>query len=189
MNVTVVGAVLQNSWPSVWVAPTAAGVDIRSAVVGSAFSTDSVAGTAVATWPIERATTTKARSEAISAPIFRGHGATGALFTSTRVRQVCRRHRRDRHTLRVSTGTQPGRRRSAGGSPAVACRTTCGRMAGPLSTTRRSAMSDDHAIIDVHAGDDLFPLAGTWAVDPTHSALEFVARYAMFTLVRGRFTS
>jgi polyisoprenoid-binding protein YceI len=50
-------------------------------------------------------------------------------------------------------------------------------------------MSDDHAIIDVHAGDDLFPLAGTWEVDPTHSALEFVARYAMFTLVRGRFTS
>jgi polyisoprenoid-binding protein YceI len=50
-------------------------------------------------------------------------------------------------------------------------------------------MSDDHAIIDVHAGDDLFPLAGSWEVDPTHSALEFVARYAMFTLVRGRFTS
>ena len=51
-------------------------------------------------------------------------------------------------------------------------------------------MSDDHAtIIDVHAGDDLFPLAGSWEVDPTHSALEFVARYAVFTLVRGRFTS
>jgi polyisoprenoid-binding protein YceI len=50
-------------------------------------------------------------------------------------------------------------------------------------------MSDDHTIIDVHAGDDLAPLAGTWEVDPTHSALEFVARYAMFTLVRGRFTS
>jgi polyisoprenoid-binding protein YceI len=50
-------------------------------------------------------------------------------------------------------------------------------------------MSDDHTIIDVHAGDDLYPLAGTWEVDPTHSALEFVARYAMFTLVRGRFTS
>jgi polyisoprenoid-binding protein YceI len=50
-------------------------------------------------------------------------------------------------------------------------------------------MSDDHAIIDVHAGDDLFPLAGSWKVDPTHSALEFVARYAVFTLVRGRFTS
>jgi polyisoprenoid-binding protein YceI len=50
-------------------------------------------------------------------------------------------------------------------------------------------MSDDHAIIDVRAGDDLFPLAGTWEVDPTHSALEFVARYAVFTLVRGRFTS
>jgi polyisoprenoid-binding protein YceI len=50
-------------------------------------------------------------------------------------------------------------------------------------------MSDDHTIIDVHAGDDPSPLAGTWEVDPTHSALEFVARYAMFTLVRGRFTS
>jgi polyisoprenoid-binding protein YceI len=50
-------------------------------------------------------------------------------------------------------------------------------------------MSDDSAIINVHAGDDLFPLAGQWEVDPTHSALEFVARYAVFTLVRGRFTS
>jgi polyisoprenoid-binding protein YceI len=50
-------------------------------------------------------------------------------------------------------------------------------------------MSDDHTIIDVHAGDDPSPLAGTWEVDPTHSALEFVARYAVFTLVRGRFTS
>ncbi len=50
-------------------------------------------------------------------------------------------------------------------------------------------MSDDHAIIDAHAGDDLSPLAGSWEVDPTHSALEFVARYAVFTLVRGRFTS
>ena len=50
-------------------------------------------------------------------------------------------------------------------------------------------MSDDHSIINVPAGDDLFPLAGSWEVDPTHSALEFVARYAVFTLVRGRFTS
>ncbi len=50
-------------------------------------------------------------------------------------------------------------------------------------------MSDDHTIIDVHAGDDLSPLAGSWEVDATHTALEFVARYAMFTLVRGRFTS
>lgn len=49
-------------------------------------------------------------------------------------------------------------------------------------------MSDTHAIIDVHAGDDAAPLAGSWEVDPTHSALEFVARYAVFTLVRGRFT-
>jgi polyisoprenoid-binding protein YceI len=50
-------------------------------------------------------------------------------------------------------------------------------------------MSDDHTIIDAHAGDDLTPLAGSWQVDPTHSALEFVARYAVFTLVRGRFTT
>ena len=28
-----------------------------------------------------------------------------------------------------------------------------------------------------------------WELDPSHSALEFVARYAVFTLVRGRFTS
>ena len=50
-------------------------------------------------------------------------------------------------------------------------------------------MADDSTIIDAHAGDDLSALAGEWEVDPTHSALEFVARYAMFTLVRGRFTS
>jgi polyisoprenoid-binding protein YceI len=50
-------------------------------------------------------------------------------------------------------------------------------------------VSDEHSIIDAHAGDDLSPLAGSWEVDSTHSALEFVARYAMFTLVRGRFTS
>jgi polyisoprenoid-binding protein YceI len=50
-------------------------------------------------------------------------------------------------------------------------------------------MSDDSTVIAAHAGDDLSPLAGEWEVDATHSALEFVARYAMFTLVRGRFTS
>jgi polyisoprenoid-binding protein YceI len=50
-------------------------------------------------------------------------------------------------------------------------------------------VSDDHTIIDAHAGDDLSPLAGSWELDPTHSALEFVARYAVFTLVRGRFTT
>jgi len=44
-------------------------------------------------------------------------------------------------------------------------------------------------IIDIRAGDDPSPLAGSWEVDPTNSALEFVARYAVFTLVRGRFTS
>ena len=50
-------------------------------------------------------------------------------------------------------------------------------------------MPDDESIIDIRAGDDLTPLAGSWDVDPTHSSLEFVARYAVFTLVRGRFTS
>jgi polyisoprenoid-binding protein YceI len=50
-------------------------------------------------------------------------------------------------------------------------------------------MSDDQALIDVRAGDDVSSLAGSWEVDPTHSALEFVACYAVFTLVRGRFTS
>lgn len=50
-------------------------------------------------------------------------------------------------------------------------------------------MSDAPPVINAHAGDDLSSLAGEWEVDPTHSALEFVARYAMFTLVRGRFTS
>ena len=50
-------------------------------------------------------------------------------------------------------------------------------------------MSDAHTLINAHAGDDLTPLAGTWEVDPSHSALEFVSRYAVFTLVRGRFTS
>jgi polyisoprenoid-binding protein YceI len=50
-------------------------------------------------------------------------------------------------------------------------------------------MSDGHSLINAHAGDDLSPLAGPWEVDPTHSAVEFVARYAVFTLVRGRFTS
>ena len=50
-------------------------------------------------------------------------------------------------------------------------------------------MSDDQALIDVRAGDDPSSLAGSWEVDSTHSALEFVARYAVFTLVRGRFTS
>ena len=50
-------------------------------------------------------------------------------------------------------------------------------------------MSDESTVIDGHAGDDLSSLAGDWEVDQTHSALEFVARYAMFTLVRGRFTS
>jgi polyisoprenoid-binding protein YceI len=50
-------------------------------------------------------------------------------------------------------------------------------------------MTEDSTIIDAHAGDDLSSLAGQWEVDSSHSALEFVARYAMFTLVRGRFTS
>jgi polyisoprenoid-binding protein YceI len=50
-------------------------------------------------------------------------------------------------------------------------------------------MLGHHELIDARAGDDLSPLAGTWAIDPTHSSLEFVARYAVFTRVRGRFTS
>jgi hypothetical protein len=33
-------------------------------------------------------------------------------------------------------------------------------------------MSDDHALIDVGAGVDVAPLAGSWDVDPTHSAHE-----------------
>ena len=50
-------------------------------------------------------------------------------------------------------------------------------------------MPDAHTLINARAGDDLTPLAGRWEVDPSHSALEFVARYAVFTLVRGRFTA
>jgi hypothetical protein len=52
-----------------------------------------------------------------------------------------------------------------------------------------SAMSDSSVVIDARAGDDLSAIGGEWELDPSHSALEFVARYAMFTLVRGRFTS
>jgi polyisoprenoid-binding protein YceI len=44
-------------------------------------------------------------------------------------------------------------------------------------------------IVDVHAGDDLSVLAGAWEIDATHSTVEFIARYAVFTRVRGRFTS
>jgi polyisoprenoid-binding protein YceI len=50
-------------------------------------------------------------------------------------------------------------------------------------------MSDDSIVIDAHAGDDISAIGGTWVLDASHSALEFVARYAMFTHVRGRFTS
>jgi polyisoprenoid-binding protein YceI len=50
-------------------------------------------------------------------------------------------------------------------------------------------ISTAEGLVDARAGDDLAPLAGTWQVDPTHSAVEFVARYAVFTLVRGRFTA
>ena len=52
-----------------------------------------------------------------------------------------------------------------------------------------SGEANDRTIIDAHAGDDLSPLVGRWQVDPTHSTIEFVARYAVFTRVRGRFTS
>jgi len=34
----------------------------------------------------------------------------------------------------------------------------------------------------------LVPAAGTWAVDTSHSQVEFVARHLMVTKVRGRFT-
>jgi polyisoprenoid-binding protein YceI len=50
-------------------------------------------------------------------------------------------------------------------------------------------MTQNPSLIDVRAGDDLSPLAGAWEIDPTHSAMEFVARYAVFTRVRGRFAS
>ncbi|HVE63592.1 MAG TPA: YceI family protein, partial [Mycobacteriales bacterium] len=29
---------------------------------------------------------------------------------------------------------------------------------------------------------------GTWAIDPTHSSIDFVVRHAMVSKVRGRFT-
>jgi polyisoprenoid-binding protein YceI len=54
---------------------------------------------------------------------------------------------------------------------------------------RGTDVSHDDMLIDVRAGDDLSSLAGLWELDPTHSAIDFVARYAMFTLVRGRFES
>ena len=33
------------------------------------------------------------------------------------------------------------------------------------------------------------PAAGTWTLDPAHTAAEFIARYLMITRVRGAFTS
>jgi polyisoprenoid-binding protein YceI len=50
-------------------------------------------------------------------------------------------------------------------------------------------MSEQSSLINMRAGDDLSPLAGQWHVDPTHSSLEFIARYAVFTRVHGRFTA
>ena len=32
------------------------------------------------------------------------------------------------------------------------------------------------------------PAAGTWAIDPTHTTVEFIGRHLVFTKVRGRFT-
>ena len=32
------------------------------------------------------------------------------------------------------------------------------------------------------------PTAGTWAIDPTHTTVEFIGRHLVFTKVRGRFT-
>jgi polyisoprenoid-binding protein YceI len=45
------------------------------------------------------------------------------------------------------------------------------------------------ATVDGAVGDDPSSLAGEWEIDQTHSSLEFSIRYAMFTTVRGRFTS
>jgi polyisoprenoid-binding protein YceI len=32
------------------------------------------------------------------------------------------------------------------------------------------------------------PIAGTWAIDPSHTSVEFIGRHLVFTKVRGRFT-
>ena len=32
------------------------------------------------------------------------------------------------------------------------------------------------------------PAAGVWAIDPTHTTVEFIGRHLVFTKVRGRFT-
>ena len=32
------------------------------------------------------------------------------------------------------------------------------------------------------------PVAGAWAIDPTHTTVEFIGRHLVFTKVRGRFT-
>jgi polyisoprenoid-binding protein YceI len=44
-------------------------------------------------------------------------------------------------------------------------------------------MSATRTIDDVQA-----PAAGIWAIDPTHTTVEFVGRHLVFTKVRGRFT-
>ena len=112
----------------------------------------------------------------------RGDGPTPSPGSGCGSRRVCRLgvHERDVRRAVHAERSPPRRPRRPGG-----------RVGGwrPGCRTQRSGMSDDSMIIDAHAGDDLSSLAGDWEVDPSHSALEFVCRYAMFTLVRGRFTS
>ena len=44
-------------------------------------------------------------------------------------------------------------------------------------------MSATRTIDDIQA-----PAAGVWAIDPTHTTVEFIGRHLVFTKVRGRFT-
>ena len=44
-------------------------------------------------------------------------------------------------------------------------------------------MSATRTIDDIQA-----PAAGIWAIDPTHTTVEFIGRHLVFTKVRGRFT-
>ena len=44
-------------------------------------------------------------------------------------------------------------------------------------------MSATRTLDDIQA-----PVAGVWAIDPTHTTVEFVGRHLVFTKVRGRFT-
>src|SRR4029077_15134138 len=48
---------------------------------------------------------------------------------------------------------------------------------------RKLHMSATRTIDNIQA-----PAAGVWAIDPTHTTVEFIARHLVFTKVRGRFT-